>query len=472
MTLRLLILAGVLWPCLGCLAQEQAPLPKALADAHRLRLGICDAPLPAPLALDASVTVVPTPQQPYGWRGDGTGHFPAARPPLHWSVSKNLNIRWRRPLSAAGGATPLVLGGLVIVRADYDQLIALDADSGAERWRWGQAAEPPGWSAKHGGHDDRLTDTFATPACDGQLIYVKRVDGAVAALDLQGQLVWTRPAPATGDRSAPPAAGQASPLLVAGRLIVGAWSHDRGQLSALDPADGALLWTTRVGGSNHGMGCSPVAMRLDARDLIITPCGHAVDAATGAILAAELGPASFGSSPVVAGDRVYFQDVYSFKGNRSGKTGIRGVRLSTDSQGGLVSERILDLPCHHPGNPSPLVVGELLYAIRSMELSSRSKDCDQIALIDLAHAAFLPGTEPVFAIAIDRWQFPSPCLAGERIVVPFTDGTVVVLEPGPGRRVLARNDLGPDVRMHASPWFAGKRIYFRTRAEAICVEEQ
>src|SRR5579862_1225065 len=33
----------------------------------------------------------PSPEHPYGWRGDGSGCFPGATPPLHWgSVSKGV----------------------------------------------------------------------------------------------------------------------------------------------------------------------------------------------------------------------------------------------------------------------------------------------------------------------------------------------------------------------------------------------
>jgi hypothetical protein len=27
----------------------------------------------------------PSPEHPVGWRGDGTGHYPGATPPLEWS---------------------------------------------------------------------------------------------------------------------------------------------------------------------------------------------------------------------------------------------------------------------------------------------------------------------------------------------------------------------------------------------------
>jgi len=45
----------------------------------------------APLVELGSPKFQPTPQQPIGWRGDGTGRFPAATPPLEW---------YRRPVGA------------------------------------------------------------------------------------------------------------------------------------------------------------------------------------------------------------------------------------------------------------------------------------------------------------------------------------------------------------------------------------
>src|SRR5258708_28730780 len=36
-------------------------------------------------ALLGSPDFQPTPEQPLGWRGDGTGHYPGAMPPTTWS---------------------------------------------------------------------------------------------------------------------------------------------------------------------------------------------------------------------------------------------------------------------------------------------------------------------------------------------------------------------------------------------------
>ncbi len=43
-----------------------------------------DKTVAGPTAPVGSPSYVPSPERPVGWRGDGTGRFPAADPPTRW----------------------------------------------------------------------------------------------------------------------------------------------------------------------------------------------------------------------------------------------------------------------------------------------------------------------------------------------------------------------------------------------------
>src|SRR5947209_2184112 len=57
----------------------------------------------------------PSAEHPIGWRGDGTGRFPGATPPLEWyrrpkGVFNNLRVLADRPKTDKAGGAPLNMG--------------------------------------------------------------------------------------------------------------------------------------------------------------------------------------------------------------------------------------------------------------------------------------------------------------------------------------------------------------------------
>ena len=65
--------------------------------------------------IPGSATYMPTPEHPVGWRGDGTGRYPAADPPTVWgrkkvgSAYESRNILWSMRMPAVSVATPIVV---------------------------------------------------------------------------------------------------------------------------------------------------------------------------------------------------------------------------------------------------------------------------------------------------------------------------------------------------------------------------
>ena len=137
-------------------------------------------------------------------------------------------VRWRTTLGAGAATGPAVADGTVFVPRVDGVLFALDARTGAERWRVGLGA---GVVRGHG----------STPAVVDGTVYVGDAAGVVTALDAgTGAVRWTR---STGGRV------DSSPTVVDGTVYVGS---DDGRLYALDAADGDVVWTAPVGGRVAG----------------------------------------------------------------------------------------------------------------------------------------------------------------------------------------------------------------------------
>lgn len=92
---------------------------------------------PAPLG---SPKFLPTPENPVGWRGDGTGRYPGATPPTAWERRKagngyaTRNILWAAPLPNNGVSSPIIVGNRIYVTTEPSDLVCLDKATGRILW--------------------------------------------------------------------------------------------------------------------------------------------------------------------------------------------------------------------------------------------------------------------------------------------------------------------------------------------------
>jgi outer membrane protein assembly factor BamB len=237
------------------------------------------------------------------------------------------------------GSSPALRGDTLVVNWDHEGesfVVALDAGTGAERWRRGRPGELTSWSTplvvEHEGrvhvvvaaagrtraYDLRSGEVLwsvaglgmnviPTPTHDGGILYLasgKRDSPRMLAVDLRGArgdldgtgaVLWTR------DRDTPYVS---SPLLYRGQLYF--FRHVQSFLTSVDAATGKTLFTERVGLGN--VFASPVAaagriylLGRQGKALVLEP-GPALK-----VLAENQLDDGFDASPVVVGADLYLR---------------------------------------------------------------------------------------------------------------------------------------------------------------------
>jgi len=184
-------------------------------------------------------------------------------------------LRWRVPLDP-GHATPILNGEkmfLTAYRAESHELsvFALDANSGGILWSNGVTVSRVEQTHPLG------SPATATPACDGQRVYVFFGSYGLLAFDLNGKKLWEFKAGPFQDEYG---AGS-SPILFDGKVILNQ-DHDVDSfLLALDAATGKPVWKTP----------RPDAVRSYATPVVWSRNGHPELLVAGALELAAYDPA-------------------------------------------------------------------------------------------------------------------------------------------------------------------------------------
>lgn len=188
------------------------------------------------------------------WRGpnlDGTS--PEKNLPLDWSAEKG--VKWKTPMAGFSGATPAIWGDSIFVSSpDATKnlvLICVNKKDGAVRWQT---------IVSEGGDITKRNGNMASPSpvTDGKTVWALYGNGALAALDFSGKILWQRNLGKDYGRFAINWIYGSSPLLFDGRLyvqvlqrspvppdypgITGDAGDRESYLLAIDPATGRTLW--------------------------------------------------------------------------------------------------------------------------------------------------------------------------------------------------------------------------------------
>jgi len=164
---------------------------------------------------------------------DGWGYSPldqittanVARLQPVWMMSTGMNNGHQAP--------PYVNNGVMFVSTSYNQLIAIDAKSGEELWRY-RSPSPP---------DARVSKPVNRgPALYGDKVFLALGEAVLVALDARtGKEVWRTPV----EDNKKGYYMTAAPLVADGKVVVGISGGDgptRGFVAAYDPGTGKEVW--------------------------------------------------------------------------------------------------------------------------------------------------------------------------------------------------------------------------------------
>jgi len=375
----------------------------------------------------------------FGWRGDGSGRFPAANPPTEWDGDTGKNILWKTTVGSSKFSAATLVNGKVFVVAEPANLICVDANDGRILWsRSNDAADLPK-PVQVRPESGSQGNTTPTPISDGRCIYALFGSGIVACYTLDGERRWIEyieaPAGLEYGRSA-------SPAIIGGKLLVTV--H---HLFALDTTTGRILWENPQVGERYG---TPVPTRAGGIDTVLMPGGQIVRAVDGKIMAtaSEL---EYGS-PISDGRRCFFIGTTASAVTLSGKDGIvTGANLwQVDLDGSFFA--------------SPVYDNGMIYSA-SVE--------GQFVVLDAMTGRKITAADLDIGSAGGRLDRPNPniypslVIAGNYLFVSNDAGETLVLKPGGSGKLINRNHLGEGFA--GAPVFAGSRMYVRTKERLYCV---
>lgn len=200
------------------------------------------------------------------WRGPNRdGVVAGASAPSVWP--KELKERWRVRVGV-GHSSPVVSEGRVYQFARQDEeevLIALDAATGRELWK---TAGLPAAYEMNAAARDHGKGPKSTPVVANGRVFTLGITGVLSAHDAKtGKLIWRKDFSKQYPSTSPLYGTAMSPIVEGGLLIAHVGGHDRGALTAFDPATGNVKWSFEPDGPAYS---SPVVFEAGGERHVVT----------------------------------------------------------------------------------------------------------------------------------------------------------------------------------------------------------
>ena len=412
--------------CLALLAGSAGVSPAQLRPSGSTALG--------------SAAFRPTPDRPFGWRGDGSGRFPSATPVTEWSPTKN--VRWSA-LVGRSYSSPIFTEEFVFVTSEPNLLLCIRRKDGTVQWKLPLTpAALSNLKSRNTAESYQLPKdgsgmTAATPITDGRNVFVVLANGIVCAVDLNGKLKWAtciEAEPTTGyGRSA-------SPLLLAGKLIV-----HMSQLCSFDSATGKLLWVNTEAKSSYG---TPTVLKAGGTDLIVTSLGEVVRASDGKSVNSGIGHTAH-SSPVLCGE-----GIVCFGDNNVSVVRIDSMFKEEEVWNGTIAGDVIGSPLWHDKTLFISTGAGELFAFDAVGQGAQEPLIKERKLFETNNPAG-PST------------YSSPTLAGPYCFMTSNHGETAVLEATREAKLVARNKLPSGTG--STPVFSGTEIFLRDGERLFCI---
>ena len=376
-----------------------------------------------------------------GWRGpQSNGVSAESNPPTVWSGKEN--IAWRSVVPGVGHSSPIVVGDRVFLTACETEsqsrlVICFDRATGDRLWQTVVAESPIEQMHR------KNTPASSTPASDGEIIvatFAVAGEFFVAALDLNGELIWKRAIAPFVSRHG----FHSCPILIDNTiLLAGLQDSEDSFVARLALDSGSALWMTNTQTQIRSFS-PPHITRCDDKPAIVVSganCTSAFDLDSGEQLWRVPGPAEKTVSSIVESNGRCF-----VAGGRESKL----IAIDVNEQ--LRGEPAWVSTVGVPYTSSPIIVGEELHQISDEGIYAR---------ID---------TETGETLARKRLLGPtsaSPIFAGGKLYCTDESGRTIVAELQPKLKVVSTNELGEPV--FASLAVADNELFIRGDRHLFCV---
>ena len=416
------------------------------------------------------------------WRGpSGLGVSAESGLPTKWSAGEN--IAWSVALAGLGSSSPIVWNDRVFVtsqiglarrRSGAHPMLARDDAALVARERpIGQGESPSGAGStiqlvveSFGRADGRRLWEYRiaaegpfpdlhekhnlatpTPVTDGRYLFVWFGTGQIAALDLNGALVWARH---LGKEYSPfdiEWGHGSSPVLYEDLVILLCDHKSQSYLLALEARTGRQRWKTDRGAGRVSFSTPLLVSGAGGDELIVNSSTRvdAYDPATGKLLWYADGPRQTPIPSAVFHGGV----IYMTRGYRNSPY----FALRPGGRGDVSASHVM---WRAPGGGS--YVSSLVYYDGLLYLTN------DVGVLTCADAKT---GERVWQARLDGVFFASPVAADGRVYFVSQTGETIVVRAGRRPEILARNDLGE--RLVASPAISGGRIFLRSDGRLFAI---
>jgi len=378
------------------------------------------------------------------WRGpsgqgvvSGTGYVD------EWSATQN--VLWKKPVPGSGNSSPVIWGDRIFLTTARDggrrlSLLAYRRSDGALLW---DVDAPQGRSEsvhQKNGH------ASATPATDGERVYVSFGSHGLMAFDFSGKLVWHQDLGAMSNYWG--TAG--SPLLYKDRVILYQDQSRGAFIAAYNARTGAQLWRTPRDAS-VGWG-TPAAIHAGGRDEIVVNGQYAVVAYNPDSGREQwrVGGTTMEAIPTpVVGHGLVFSST-----GRAGPT----LAIRPGGQGDVTRTHVAwSSPRGSPFVPSPVLLGDYLYMVNDMTSIATAFEA----------ATGRTAWQGRLGVARREGFSASPVALDGKVFFTNDDGETFVLRAGSTFELLHVNDIGEPTL--ASPALVDGRWYVRTQANLFAI---
>ena len=378
------------------------------------------------------------------WRGpSGQGLVSGTGYPDRWSATQN--VLWKTPVPGAGNSSPIVWRDQIFLTTARDggsrlSLIAYNRSTGQQAW---EAVAPQGTTDRP---HQKNGYASATPATDGERIYVSFGSRGLFAFDMSGRVIWRRDLGAIDNYHG--AAG--SPLLYQGKVILYQDQSRGGFIAAFDAGTGAPRWRTERQQS-VGWG-TPIAVRVGDHDEIIVN-GQSRVMAYHPETGAELWRCNGMGFEVIPTPVVGYGLIFCSSGRAGPTLAIRpgGKGDVTRSHLTWSTER------GSPFVPSPMLYNDQLYTVNDM--------ASIVTSFQAATGRLL--WQGRLGVAQREGFSASPVAVDGKVFFTNDQGETFVLKAGPVFEVLQVNNLGEQTL--ASPALVDGKWYIRTAQHLFAI---